>query len=133
MKHDRRTLLTAALAAPLALALAGASSPAPQPAGRRPLRVGVTLHPYFSWAQNVTAGTDIIVVPVLPGEVDVDAYQPRAEDIALLGTLDVLVRNGLGHDAFLNGMIAAASNPALQVVDINAETATLPERGGAAL
>jgi zinc transport system substrate-binding protein len=95
-----------------------------------PLRVGVTLHPYYSWVENVTAGTDVVVVPVIPGDVDIDAYQPRAEDIAALGTLDVLVRNGLGHDTVVDRMRAAANNPRLQVIDINAETATLPEAHG---
>jgi zinc transport system substrate-binding protein len=108
----------------LVVALASSS------AGAAPLRVGVTLHPYFSWVANVTAGTDVVVVPVLPGDVDVDGYQPRAGDIATLGTLDVLVRNGLGHDAVVDRMVEAANNPRLQIVDINAETATLPETHG---
>ncbi|MBM4279781.1 MAG: ABC transporter substrate-binding protein [Deltaproteobacteria bacterium] len=99
-------------------------------AAAAPLRVGVTLHPYHSWVHNVVQGTDVVVVPVLPGDVDVDAYQPRADDIAILASLDVLVRNGLGHDAVADAMVAAANNPRLLVVDINAETATLPAAHG---
>lgn len=113
----------------LALVAVFVASPA---TAAKPLRVGVTLHPYFSWVANVTAGADVVVVPVLPADVDVDAYQPRADDIAAIGTLDVLVRNGLGHDAVVDRMIAAANNPGLQVIDVNAETPTLPEAHGKA-
>jgi zinc transport system substrate-binding protein len=99
-------------------------------AAAAPLRVGVTLHPYHSWVENVVQGADVVVIPVLPGDVDIGSYQPRAEDIATLASLDVLVRNGLGHDAMIDAMVAAAKNPRLLVIDVNAETATLPEAHG---
>jgi zinc transport system substrate-binding protein len=102
------------------------------PLDAAPLRVGVTLHPYYSWVKHVVAGTDVEVVSILPGDVDIDGYTPAAQDIARLGTLDVLVKNGLGHDAVIDGMVAAANTPRLIVVAINQETATLPEVRGKA-
>jgi zinc transport system substrate-binding protein len=95
-----------------------------------PLKVGVTLHPYFSWASQVTKGLPVEVVPVVPGEVDVGSYQPRPQDVATLATLDVLVENGLGHDAFLDEMVRAAGNPRLVRVRLNEATPRLVTRDG---
>src|SRR5262245_3921064 len=68
----------------------------------RPLKIGVTLHPYYSWTKNVVGnlpGYD--VVSLLPGEIDAGDYQPRPEDIKKLIDLDAIVVNGIGHDDFI--------------------------------
>jgi zinc transport system substrate-binding protein len=98
-----------------------------------PLKVGVTLHPYFSWAANVTQGLPIDVVGVLPGEVDAGNYQPRPEDIARLKALDVLLVNGIGHDDFIEGMLKASGNERCTVVRLNAGTALLKNHRGEAM
>jgi zinc transport system substrate-binding protein len=84
-----------------------------------PLKVGVTLHPYFSWTRNVVASTDVEVRPILPGEVDAGDYQPRPEDIAKIGDLDAIVVNGVGHDDFIFDMIKASGNTKLIVIKPN--------------
>jgi zinc transport system substrate-binding protein len=95
-----------------------------------PLEVGVTLHPYYSWAANVTAGLPIEVRSVLPGEVDVGSYQPRPQDVAGLAGLDVLLVNGLGHDDFIGPMLKASGNTGCRVVNLNDGTALLPVHRG---
>jgi zinc transport system substrate-binding protein len=95
-----------------------------------PLKVGVTLHPYFSWAANVTAGQPITLVPVLPGDVDAGNYQPRPEDVAKLADLDVLFVNGLGHDDFITGMVKASGNARCRVVNLNEGAALLKNAHG---
>jgi zinc transport system substrate-binding protein len=84
-----------------------------------PLKVGVTLHPYFSWTMNVVGSTPIEVRAILPGEVDAGDYQPRPEDIRKLADLDAIVVNGLGHDDFIDGMIKASGNGKIQVIRPN--------------
>lgn len=84
-----------------------------------PLKVGVTLHPYYSWTSNVTRGTDVEVRPILPGEVDAGDYQPRPEDIAKIADLDAIVINGVGHDDFITDMIKASGNEKLVVIRPN--------------
>ena len=84
-----------------------------------PLKVGVTLHPYFSWTSNVTRGTDIEVRPLLPGEVDASDYQPRPEDIAKLKDLDAIVINGVGHDEFILSMLKASGNTKVTIIKPN--------------
>src|SRR4029078_4464302 len=89
----------------------------------RPLKIGVTLHPYYSWTKNVVAdmpGDD--VRSILPGEIDAGDYQPRPEDIKKLVDLDAIVVNGIGHDDFIMPMIKASANTHLVVIKINETT-----------
>jgi zinc transport system substrate-binding protein len=81
------------------------------------LRIGVTLHPYYSWTANIIAGIPgAEVVPVLPGEIDAGNYQPSPDDIAKLAHLDAIVINGIGHDDFIRPMIKASGNDHLVVI-----------------
>ncbi len=87
------------------------------------LRIGVTLHPYYSWVANVIAGVSgAEVIPVLPGEIDAGNYQPSTDDIGKLAKLDAIVINGIGHDDFIRDMIKASGNTHLVVIEANAET-----------
>ena len=97
-----------------------------------PLKVGVTLHPYFSWTSNAASGLPITVVPVLPSDVDVGNYQPRPEDVAKLKDLDALVINGIGHDDFIRDMLKASGNTRCRIITPNDATPLLKNaRGGA--
>lgn len=89
----------------------------------RPLKIGVTLHPYYSWTKNVVGdlpGYD--VRSILPGEIDAGDYQPRPEDIKKLVDLDAIVVNGIGHDDFIMPMIKASANTHLTIIRINETT-----------
>jgi zinc transport system substrate-binding protein len=88
-------------------------------AGTEKLKVGVTLHPYYSWTANVVAGTDVEVRAILPGDVDAGNYQPRPEDIQKLTDLDALVVNGVGHDDFITDMVKASGNTRLTLIKPN--------------
>jgi zinc transport system substrate-binding protein len=99
-------------------------------AAAEPMRVGVTLHPYYSWTANVVKDTGIEVVSVLPGEVDAGDYQPRPEDIAKIARLDALVVNGVGHDDFIDDMIKASGNARLKVIRANEGTPLLKAVNG---
>jgi zinc transport system substrate-binding protein len=99
-------------------------------AAAEPLRVGVTLHPYYSWTASVVKDTGIEVVSVLPGEVDAGDYQPRPEDIAKIARLDAIVVNGIGHDDFITDMIKASGNPKLRVIRANEGTPLLKAVNG---
>jgi len=110
------------VAAALALAGATAAREAPREA---PLKVGVTLHPYYSWTRAIVAGTDVEVRSLLPGEIDAGNYQPRVEEIRKLAELDVLVVNGLGHDDFVAQMVEASGNKGLKTLRPSDATPTL--------
>jgi zinc transport system substrate-binding protein len=99
-----------------------AASPAhAQPA--KTLKVGVTLHPYYSWTKNVVGDLPGYEVrAILPGEIDAGDYQPRPEDIKKLMDLDAIVINGIGHDDFIVPMLKASGNTRVVVIRVNDET-----------
>jgi len=89
------------------------------PSATHPLKVGVTLHPYYSWTKNVAGDSAVEVRPILPGEVDAGDYQPRPQDIQKIADLDAIVVNGVGHDDFIFDMIKASGNDKLVIIRPN--------------
>ncbi len=118
-------LLAFAALVPLRAQEKPATAVPPAAAPRASLKVGVTLHPYYSWTRAIVAGSDVEVRSLLPGDVDAGNYQPRAEEIAKLAELDAVVVNGLGHDDFLEPMIVASGNVKLVRLTPNDATPTL--------
>ncbi len=79
------------------------------------LKIGVSLHPYYSWLSNIV-GDRAEVVPLIPATSDPHAYQPRPQDIQKLSSLDIVVANGAGHDLFVDAMLQAAGEGAPEVI-----------------
>jgi zinc transport system substrate-binding protein len=116
--------LIAAVFALVALGSAGLSAPA-----AAKLRVGITLHPYYSFVANIV-GDLAEVVPLVAADVNPHGYQPLAEDIKRAGTLDVLVVNGIGHDEWAFRIVEAAGRKdTLQLIWANATVALIPVSG----
>jgi zinc transport system substrate-binding protein len=118
----------------IALALFGLlalTAPARAQPAAAPLKIGVTLHPYFSWTRNVI-GTlpGYEVRAILPGEIDAGDYQPRPEDIKKLTDLDAIVVNGIGHDDFIFPMIKASGNQKIVVIRPNEATPQIKAADG---
>ena len=104
----------------IALLLVAASSSAQT---KPVLKIGVTLHPYYSWTKNVVGQLPGYEVrSILPGEIDAGDYQPRPEDIKKLVDLDVIVVNGIGHDDFILPMLKASGNTRVTLVRLNETT-----------
>lgn len=120
----RRLLGGLLLGAALLPALAQAAD------GQR-LRIGITLHPYYSYVSNIV-GDRAEVVPLIPAGFNPHAYEPRAEDIKRIGGLDVVVLNGVGHDDFADRMIAVSEKPQVPVIEANARVPLLAATGQAA-
>jgi zinc transport system substrate-binding protein len=112
---------------------AGPAATKPAPAAPAKLKVGVTLHPYYSWTANVVSGTDVEVRSILPGEIDAGSYQPRAHDIEKLADLDAIVVNGVGHDDFIFDMVKASGNAKVVVIRPNDEVPLLRAKNGGAV
>lgn len=88
------------------------------------LRIGVTLHPYYSWLTSLV-GDRVEVVPILAEDSDPHVYQPLPEDIEKLKTLDALVINGVGHDEFIDPMLRAVGDRTPELLRPNAGLAML--------
>ncbi|AGT08614.1 metal ABC transporter solute-binding protein, Zn/Mn family [Paracoccus aminophilus] len=125
MSLTRRGLLGAGLVLPLSSLPFARDARA---AGSQPIRIGVTLHPYYSWVANI-AGEAGAPVPLVPVGFNPHAYEPRAEDIRRIGALDAVVVNGIGHDDFAGRMIAASGRPDVPVIEANRNVPLLPAVG----
>ena len=87
------------------------------------LKIGVSLHPYYSWTKNVVGNLPGYEVrSILPGEIDAGDYQPRPDDIKKLVDLDAVVLNGIGHDDFILPMIKSSGNKKLVIIRVNETT-----------
>jgi zinc transport system substrate-binding protein len=117
----------------IVLALMLIASPGAAADAPHRLRVGVTLHPYYSWTANVVGSADVEVVPVIPGEIDAGNYQPSPRDIARLADLDAIVVNGVGHDEFVFDMIKASGNTTITVIRPNDSVPLLRAAHGTAM
>ncbi len=86
-------LRTLALAA-LAMLTLGA-----QAANARMLKVGITLHPYYSFVANIV-GDHAEIVPLIDADANPHGYMPQPADMIRITSMDVLVVNGIGHDSW---------------------------------
>ncbi|WP_264300281.1 metal ABC transporter solute-binding protein, Zn/Mn family [Advenella kashmirensis] len=97
-------------------------------ASAKVLRIGVTLHPYYSYVANIV-GDKAQVVPLIPAGFNPHAYEPRAEDIKRINDMDVIVVNGIGHDDFADRMIQSSDNPKVPLIEANANVPLLAATG----
>ena len=77
-------------------------------AKNKKLRIGVTLHPYYSFVKNIV-GDFADVVPLIGEGFNPHAYKPQPIDIKNATKLDALVLNGIGHDEFAFEILAASN------------------------
>lgn len=124
----RRCLATLATLAVTVLTPALVCAASPKPPGKK-LRIGITLHPYFSFVANIV-GDRAEVVPLVSGDANPHNYQPTAEDIKRALSLDALVVNGIGHDEWAFEIVKAAGRKAtLPLIYANASVALIPVSG----
>lgn len=71
------------------------------------LKVGITLHPYYSFVANIV-GDRAEVVPLIDADANPHGYTPQPADMIRMRSMDVLVVNGIGHDAWVFDILDAA-------------------------
>jgi zinc transport system substrate-binding protein len=129
-RPSRRTLL--AVAAGLSALLVGCRAAVQAPeaqAGRADrLRVVTTFLPITLFTRAV-AGDCAEVTALVPPGIGPHDFQARPSDVAALRNASVLVKNGLGMETFLDGLVAGAENPGLKVIDSSRGIATLENPG----
>lgn len=104
------------------LAACGGLGPKSQP--DRPLQVVTTILPITEFTKAV-AGSCAKVQPLIPANRGPHDFQATPSDLVLVSKADVLVKNGLGLETFLDKLIASADNPNLKVIDSSRGVATL--------
>ena len=68
-------------------------------ANHEPLRVGITLHPYYAYVANIVKDRAEII-PLVDAGFNPHSYELQPADLKRLMTMDALVVNGIGHDEF---------------------------------
>jgi zinc transport system substrate-binding protein len=71
------------------------------------LRIGITLHPYYSFAANIV-GDRAEVVPLIEAGSNPHNYTPQASDMRRVLEMDALIVNGIGHDEWAFEIVEAA-------------------------
>lgn len=102
----------------------GQASPAAEPEIEPEIRVVTTFIPMTQFTRAV-AGDRAEVTQLLPTNVGPHDYQARPEDAQRIAQADVLVKNGLEMESFLDSLIENAGNPNLKVIDSSAGIATI--------
>ena len=90
----------------------------------KPLTVGITLHPYYSYVANVL-GDKGKVMPLIESGFNPHSYSLNPADIARLNQLDALVVNGIGHDEFVIHAVERVNPPNLKVIQANKDVPLL--------
>jgi zinc transport system substrate-binding protein len=93
------------------------------------LKVGITLHPYYSFVANIV-GDRAEVIPLIDGDANPHGYSPQPADIVRMTSMDVLVVNGIGHDSWaLEILDAAAMRKKLKLIYANDGVSLIPVAG----
>ena len=126
MLSHRRRLLTALLAAGLAAAIPASPADAAQ---ARKLKVGITLHPYYSFVASIV-GDRAEVIPLIDADANPHGYAPQPGDMVRMMSMDVLVVNGIGHDTWAFEILdAAGMRRKLKLIYANDGVSLIPVAG----
>ena len=87
---------------------------ATQPENRK--RVVATFLPIYLFTKAVAGDAAQVDILIQPG-TEVHEYQSTPEDVKALSQADIVVKNGLGMEEFLDDTIKSAQNSKLKVVD----------------
>lgn len=90
-----------------------------QPAAAQPddrLQVVATFLPIYLFTKAVAGDAAQVNILIKPG-TEVHEYQSTPEDVKTLSQADVVVKNGLGLEEFLDATIKSAQNSNLKIVD----------------
>jgi len=102
-------------------------SAAPAHAAR--LKVGITLHPYYSFVANIV-GDRADIVPLIDADANPHGYAPQPDDMIRMTTMDVLIVNGIGHDSWAFEILDAAGvKDTLPLIYANDGVSLIPVAG----
>jgi zinc/manganese transport system substrate-binding protein len=92
------------------------------------LQVVTTILPITIFTRAV-AGDCAEVMPLMPSNIGPHDFQATPDQLVRLRHADVLVKNGLGLEVFLDKLIANADNPRLRLIDSSQGIAPLASAG----
>lgn len=90
-----------------------ASTPVAQPAK---IKIVTTFLPMYLFTKAVAGDAADVEILISPG-TEVHHYQATPDNVKAIATADVLVKNGLGLEEFLEATVKNAENPKLKQID----------------
>jgi len=107
----------------LSLAMLGAH------AAEAKLKVGITLHPYYSFVANIV-GDRAQIIPLIDADANPHGYAPQPDDMIRITSMDVLVVNGIGHDSWAFEILGASGmKDKLKLIYANDGVSLIPVAG----
>ena len=108
----------------VALAAVGAHT-----ATAKTLKVGITLHPYYSFVASIV-GDRAEIVPLIDADANPHGYAPQPADMIRITSMDVLVVNGIGHDTWAFEILdASGMRDKLTLIYANDGVSLIPVAG----
>jgi len=111
----------------LVLVMAACGGPSPQgesSSAGKGLKVVTTFLPITLFTEAV-AGDCATVTSLIPPSLGPHDFQATPADISAIGDAQVLVKNGLGMEGFLDKLVSSADNSNLMVIDSSLGVATI--------
>jgi len=93
------------------------------------LKVGITLHPYYSFVANIV-GDRAEIIPLIDANANPHGYAPQPNDMIRMTKMDVLIVNGIGHDSWAFEILEAAGvKDSLRLIYANDGVSLIPIAG----
>ncbi len=93
------------------------------------LNVGITLHPYFSFVANIV-GDRTEITPLIDADANPHGYAPQPNDMKRITSMDTMVVNGIGHDAWAFEILdASGMSDSLPLIYANDGVSLIPIAG----
>ena len=100
-----------------------------QAAAAKTLKIGITLHPYYSFVANIV-GDRAQVIPLIDADANPHGYAPQPNDMIRITSMDALVVNGIGHDTWAFEILdAAGMRDKLTLIYANDGVSLIPVAG----
>jgi zinc transport system substrate-binding protein len=100
-----------------------------QAAAAKTLKIGITLHPYYSFVANIV-GDRAEVIPLIDADANPHGYAPQPDDMIRITSMDALVVNGIGHDTWAFEILdAAGMRDKLKLIYANDGVSLIPVAG----
>lgn len=113
----------------IALAALTVGALAGRPANAEGLKIGITLHPYYSFLTNII-GDRAEIVPLIDADANPHGYAPQPADMVRIMSIDVLIVNGIGHDSWAFEILdAAGMRGELELIYANDGVSLIPVAG----
>ena len=114
---DNRLILSALTGCNQSYSQVQQPSPAPK------LKVATTFLPMY-WFTKAVVGEEQVEILIPPG-TEVHDYQATPANVSAIATANVLVKNGIDFEQFLDGTIKSAQNAQLKEIDASANIKSL--------